>query len=138
MSRTVRPCAADRPRLCREHRRASHQAADCSAPARGPSAPVQRAPPRFLLSVWHSEKASTAVINYNVYQLVMSVCILLPARIHFKYHVGQPCSQPKPLQYQDYHASEVPAEWERKEKNMMYLILKPKTGFQTIKTEYNH
>ena len=41
----------DRPPLCREHRRASHQAADRPAPACGPSAPVQRAPPRFLLSV---------------------------------------------------------------------------------------
>jgi hypothetical protein len=36
-----------------------HQAADRPAPACGPSAPVQRAPPRFLLSVWRSKKAST-------------------------------------------------------------------------------
>jgi hypothetical protein len=35
-SRTVRPCAADRPRLTREHRR------------------------RFFLSIWRFEKASTA------------------------------------------------------------------------------
>jgi hypothetical protein len=75
----------------------------------------------------------------------MSVCILLlPARIHFKYHVGQPCSQPKPLQYQDYHASEVPAEWERKEKKQDVFNPETKnrvqtiTGFQTTKTEYNH
>jgi hypothetical protein len=35
------------------------QAADRPDPARGPSAPDQRAPPQFLLSDWHSEKAST-------------------------------------------------------------------------------
>jgi hypothetical protein len=35
------------------------QVVDRPAPDRGPSAPDQRAPPRFLLSVWRSEKAST-------------------------------------------------------------------------------
>jgi hypothetical protein len=45
--------------VTQERHRASHQAADRPAPARGPSAPVQRAPPRFLLSDWRSKKAST-------------------------------------------------------------------------------
>jgi hypothetical protein len=39
--------------------RSCAQVADRPTPARGPSAPVQRAPPQFLLSVWRSKKAST-------------------------------------------------------------------------------
>jgi heme-degrading monooxygenase HmoA len=42
----------ERQTLNKNRGRASHQAADRPAP-------VQRAPPRFLLSVWRSKKAST-------------------------------------------------------------------------------
>jgi hypothetical protein len=59
--------AGDFRRLCvradrsavRQRTQPLRQVADRPAPGRGPSAPDQRALPRFLLSVWRSKKAST-------------------------------------------------------------------------------
>jgi hypothetical protein len=61
---TVRPIGVDRPTV-RQGTLALRQVTDRPASSRRPSAPVQRALPRFSRSDWHPEKAPTPSLLKN-------------------------------------------------------------------------